>query len=629
MKIRLLGYFNTDGLVLTTNSDYTSMTFNFGGSNMWTYRTTVKIVRGEETIVDEVVSGTSQNYTWYYDADGNKRVNYDVELQVGDLITIYHPGNGASTRRLQLLFAVDSSTAYELTVNTVTLEVIEGGLKIAGTSDESAYEAQYALTAKLAKAKLDEYAASVTERELSNLGINVATKRTIVAAFEELNEEDQAPYVELIARVRAGGTPVVTGPATIAVNGPATEEIDFLTYLTATDNEDGPITLTTANTQVESEYAVGVDAGTYTVTVTVFDSNGNGTPFTLTVTVAEDMPQEPEEQEPEEGEPEEPGTGEGETEPGAPEEGEPEEGEPEQPGTGEGETEPGTPEEGEPEQPGNPDEGEDGTPEEGEGEGTPEEGEPEQPGTPEEGEGQPEEGEPEQPGTGESEGEDNKGEELPPTEDDKPEANLPGEDEDNNGDQDGDGNGDRDGNDDDQDTATPDDAIKDDEALAPEEEPVDDDEDEDDTTGAGTVTTTTTGTTGGTTTTTPTATSKLTPSVSSTFQRLVTASTQTPSVETAPASETVEELVTETATTAATPVTQSAATGARTTATSSDASNTGTATAKTGYYPGMLTGSKKGDAAVAAAGAASAGVSAWYLLAERLRRVASWFLTRS
>lgn len=59
---------------------------------------------------------------------------------------------------------------------------------------------------------------------------------------------------------------------------------------TATDPEDGEITLTDSNFSVETEYD-GKSAGNYSVTLTVLDTDGNAAKATMTLSVKASAPQ--------------------------------------------------------------------------------------------------------------------------------------------------------------------------------------------------------------------------------------------------------------------------------------------------------------------------------------------------
>ena len=131
-----------------------------------------------------------------------------------------------------------------------------------------------------------------------------------------LREADQAPYTSLITSIQKGGSPIVTAKAE-NLEYKLGDVIDLYSLITATDNEDGQITINKANTVIDTKLDSDI-AGNYKVTYKVSDSDGNTTTKIIYIEIIDDsIPEtpdeedkpEPEEPKPERPEPEEPEDG--------------------------------------------------------------------------------------------------------------------------------------------------------------------------------------------------------------------------------------------------------------------------------------------------------------------------------
>ena len=131
-------------------------------------------------------------------------------------------------------------------------------------------------------------AATVTEKELTNKNINISGKATIINAYEQLRDADKVPYTELINAIKRGGSPKISLNAT-GLEFEVGTSVNLYSLIKATDNEDGPITISKNNTTLITDFNNKVP-DTYDVTYKVKDSDNNISSFTLKIKIVDNSP---------------------------------------------------------------------------------------------------------------------------------------------------------------------------------------------------------------------------------------------------------------------------------------------------------------------------------------------------
>lgn len=119
-----------------------------------------------------------------------------------------------------------------------------------------------------------------------NEDVEIKTEfKTLYAQLGDVFDQEQcAVYDELVDHINRGGSPILTLTQDV-VTLDAPQKVDWTKYLTATDNEDGDITLVLgSNLIVETDYD-GIRTGEFDVTFTVNDKDNNRTSVKLKLIV--------------------------------------------------------------------------------------------------------------------------------------------------------------------------------------------------------------------------------------------------------------------------------------------------------------------------------------------------------
>jgi hypothetical protein len=260
------GWYDTYGLKLAFNDDYSQMTVSFGQANIISSDpyAVVTSADGTEKMREAIASTTNGNYF-----DFNKGT-YTLDLEVGDEITLSY----ASQHRIMVRNALtnENITSLKPTTKTTTYVVTENGLVPKGTDEQVVIDEIYEQTKVYLKNIIDTYKAEVTQDELENRYINFKEKAKVVAAYNQLREEDQEEYASFIQQILNGGLPTATYTGITTLDNTKTSKLpNFLDYVTVQDNEDG-------NYLVKAEVKQSIDIKTpktYPVIITVYDSDGN------------------------------------------------------------------------------------------------------------------------------------------------------------------------------------------------------------------------------------------------------------------------------------------------------------------------------------------------------------------
>jgi hypothetical protein len=275
LSLKLQGIYGTFGYVLTFKENYTKASITLGGANMGNGSNPyVKIYDDNGTLVsdEEIVSEGI-----YFDFN---KGTYELDIKPGYVIEVYHPNQA----RVQVYSTIsgEALSAYNPVSSTTKYIVTESGVRTESMSDEEQQELMYKLLKEHMYDIISAYAETATEEELNNKYTNFRKKAEIISAYNQLKAEEQELYKELLTKIQQGGTPVLTASDTLSFEKGA--EINLYTLVSATDNEDGVITLDSSNTTLSSELNVNVP-GIHSVTYRVKDSDGNISEITIGIEI--------------------------------------------------------------------------------------------------------------------------------------------------------------------------------------------------------------------------------------------------------------------------------------------------------------------------------------------------------
>jgi hypothetical protein len=275
LSLKLQGIYGTFGYVLTFRENYTKASITLGGANMGSGSNPyVKIYDDNGTLVsdEEIVSEGI-----YFDFN---KGTYELDIKPGYVIEVYHPNQA----RVQVYSTIsgEALSAYNPVSSTTKYIVTESGVRTESMSVEEQQEIQYQILKEHMYDIISAYAETATEEELNNKYTNFRKKAEIISAYNQLKAEEQELYKELLTKIQQGGTPVLTASETLSFEKGA--EINLYTLVSATDNEDGVITLDSSNTTLSSELNVNVP-GIHSVTYQVKDSDGNISEITIGIEI--------------------------------------------------------------------------------------------------------------------------------------------------------------------------------------------------------------------------------------------------------------------------------------------------------------------------------------------------------
>lgn len=209
--------------------------------------------------IDKTVPTATVTYDVTTETEGN------VVATLGNAseeITITSEGGNKHT------FAANGSFTFEF----VDKAGNKGTAKAEVTWIKTAEEKYQEIKAQAIKT-ITDYQAKVTEEELSNKKVNVEEKKAVIEAYNKLREEDKAPYVEFINKVKAGGKPVITNIAK-TLKYKEGDDLDLYSLITIKDNEDGNIIPNKDTVKITTNLDTE-KAGTYDVSYEVTDADGN------------------------------------------------------------------------------------------------------------------------------------------------------------------------------------------------------------------------------------------------------------------------------------------------------------------------------------------------------------------
>ena len=306
LKMQVLGYnYDTIAYQLIFKDNYTKAEISYPNQSGMSCNEYIKIYNAEGVLVTEDVSNGG-----YFDFNKGKQ---EIDMDVGYVIEVKYPNKYQNKIKMYSTLTGNLLPEYNATNEITRYVVINNGLIKEDMDEDIANDIAYEQLRPSLIAIIENYKAKVTEAELNNKFINFKEKAQVIDAYMRLREADQAPYTSLITAIQKGGSPIVTAKAE-SLEYKLGEVVDLYSLITATDNEDGPITISKANTVINTKLDFDI-AGNYKVTYKVSDSDNNVTTKTIYIEIIDDsIPEtpdeedkpEPEEPKPEEPEPEEP-----------------------------------------------------------------------------------------------------------------------------------------------------------------------------------------------------------------------------------------------------------------------------------------------------------------------------------
>lgn len=281
LKIQVLGYnFDTIAYQLAFKDNYNKVEISYPNQSKMSGNEAVTIYNSEGSVVSKATTAGG-----YFDFDEG---THEIDLQPGYKIEITYPDKYATKVRAYNTLLNQIVPEYGAIGATTTYTVIDNGLIREDMNNEDADELAYiSLKGYLTKI-IDDYAATVTEKELTNKNINISGKATIINAYEQLRDADKVPYTELINAIKRGGSPKISLNAT-GLEFEVGTSVNLYSLIKATDNEDGPITISKNNTTLITDFNNKVP-DTYDVTYKVKDSDNNISSFTLKIKIVDNSP---------------------------------------------------------------------------------------------------------------------------------------------------------------------------------------------------------------------------------------------------------------------------------------------------------------------------------------------------
>lgn len=281
LKMQILGYnYDTIAYQLNFKDNYNKVEISYPNQSKMSGNESVTIYNSEGSIVSKATTAGG-----YFDFD---KGTHEIDLQPGYKIEITYPDKYATKVRAYNTLLNQIVPEYGAIGATTTYTVIDNGLIREDMNNEDADELAYiSLKGYLTKI-IDAYAATVTEKELTNKNINISGKATIINAYEQLRDADKVPYTELINAIKRGGSPKISLNAT-GLEFEVGTSVNLYSLIKATDNEDGPITISKNNTTLITDFNNKVP-DTYDVTYKVKDSDNNISSFTLKIKIVDNSP---------------------------------------------------------------------------------------------------------------------------------------------------------------------------------------------------------------------------------------------------------------------------------------------------------------------------------------------------
>lgn len=283
LTLNVIGTNNTNGYTLKFSDNYKKGTITLGLAVMGNNTYYVKIYNGDTLLSSEYSDylHTDNKYYFHFETVGGvKAKTYEVNLEPGYVIQVYRsdPINKVTLTNS----AGERMTQYNMTGSTTRYVVMDNGIKLESMTDEEANAASYAVLKNNLTNTIDTYLDSVSEEEITDRTKNSTTKAKVLSAYNQLKNEDKEPYDKFMKLLLRGGSPIITYKGETTYNKDS--NVDLISLITAFDNEDSNMYISSKNTVVESNLDLNTN-GEYEVKYTVTDSDGNSTLLTVYLTV--------------------------------------------------------------------------------------------------------------------------------------------------------------------------------------------------------------------------------------------------------------------------------------------------------------------------------------------------------
>lgn len=286
-KIWIHGYFKTAGYVLTLSENNLKATIVYGGSNLGNQSDYWKNNPDEVFCSVTIFNADKTQEIDKAEVKGNQyfsnltRENAEVELQYGYKIVIYT--NAPQYVDVDSVLTGKTIAAYKTTNKTIEFEVCEQGLKLINVADFDTETVMYDAAVDNLKQTISNYLEGKTLLDLANRNSDTETKQNIVKAYKNLKPADRQEFDESVAAILKGSAPQIKakqGKVEIFEK----EQIDLLSLIEITDDEDFEIEPTAENVNIDTNLNTN-QKGEYIVKYIVVDSDGNTSSLELTIKV--------------------------------------------------------------------------------------------------------------------------------------------------------------------------------------------------------------------------------------------------------------------------------------------------------------------------------------------------------
>ena len=287
LKLQVLGYnYDTIAYQLIFKDKYTKAEISYPNQSGMSGNEYIKIYDEKGSLVTEDIS-----IGGYFDFN---KGTHEIDLDIGYVIEINYPNKYQDKIKIFSTLSGNVLPEYSAT-NTITrYVVINNGLIKEDMDEDIANEIAYEQLKPSSIAIIEEYKSKVTSAELNNKFINFKEKAKVVDAYMRLKEKDQAPYTSLITAIQKGGSPIITAKSENLKYEIGTT-INLYNLITATDNEDGIITIDKNSTIIDTKFNNNV-VGNYKITYKVSDSDNNVSTKVIYIEIFDNsIPEEPEE----------------------------------------------------------------------------------------------------------------------------------------------------------------------------------------------------------------------------------------------------------------------------------------------------------------------------------------------
>ena len=287
LKLQVLGYnYDTIAYQLIFKDKYTKAEISYPNQSGMSGNEYIKIYDEKGSLVTEDISTGG-----YFDFN---KGTHEIDLDIGYVIEINYPNKYQDKIKIFSTLSGNVLPEYSAT-NTITrYVVINNGLIKEDMDENIANEIAYEQLKPSLIAIIEEYKSKVTSAELNNKFINFKEKAKVVDAYMRLKEKDQAPYTSLITAIQKGGSPIITAKSENLKYEIGTT-INLYNLITATDNEDGIITIDKNSTIIDTKFNNNV-VGNYKITYKVSDSDNNVSTKIIYIEIFDNsIPEEPEE----------------------------------------------------------------------------------------------------------------------------------------------------------------------------------------------------------------------------------------------------------------------------------------------------------------------------------------------